>query len=301
MVNKEKYHGVVAPLMTPLAAPAELDADGYVHMIRHVVDAGVHGIFPMASSGEALHNSYQVWQQANRLALENVEKDYPVYSGAISPSTAGAIENVKYLESIGARVAVVTAPFYTAGIYQSELLRHFEAILENTEIEICVYNIPSLTGGNNIEPETIERLSKHPKVVAYKDSCPDFNHHQRTLLALREQDISVLCGGEELCCASILFGSQGNISGLATSFPKLFIQAYEAALRMDVPKVREYQERILGLKDCIRVGPTDCSCMKFVLSMIGIGTEQNCYHTEPLSEEQKEQVRKIAGKYLMYV
>lgn len=300
MNNKEKYCGIVPPLMTTLANHDKLDAGSYEKMVDYVIKAGVHGIFPMASSGESVHNSYTVWKQANKLALDTAAGRVPVYCGAIAASTAQVIENMKYLESIGAESAVATAPFYTSNLLQSEVRRHYEAILDHTNINLCIYNMPGLIGGTDIAPETIAALAQHERVIMYKDSCPNLDHHLRTLKLLENEDISVLCGGEELCCTSILYGSQGNISGLAVSFPKLFLKAYEAAKSGNLKETVELQHKILELKNINHAGPSDFSMMKYALAAVGIGTEINCYHTEPLTEGQKREVHRIAEKFMEY-
>ena len=300
MSNKELYRGIVPPLMTPLISHDELDREAYKDMVNYVIGAGVHGIFPMASSGESVHNPYHVWKEANQLALETAAGRVPVYCGAIAASTAQVIENAKYLESIGAELMVATPPFYTPKLEQSEIKRHFEAILDHTSIKLCIYNMPGLTGGIDIATDTIYELAQHERVVMFKDSCPNLDHHLRNLDKLRDSDISVLVGGEELCCTSMLFGSQGNISGLAVSFPKLFIEAYDAAMAGDYKKTVDLQYKILDLKNINHVGPSDFSLMKYALVAVGIGGETNCYHTEPLTDEQKQKVREIAQRYMEY-
>ncbi len=300
MSNREKYYGIVPPLMTPLLDHDTLDVESYREMVNYVISAGVHGIFPMASSGESVHNAYHVWKEANKLALDTAAGRVPVYCGAIAPSTAQVIENAKYLESIGAEILVATPPFYAPHLEQSEIKRHYEAILDHTSLKLCIYNMPGLTGGIDIAPETIAELAEHERLVMYKDSCPNLDHHLRTLKLLEGKDISVLCGGEELCCTSMLFGSQGNISGLAVSFPKLFIEAYEAAKAGDLKKTVELQHKILELKNINHVGPSDFSLMKYALVAVGIGQEMNCYHTEPLTQEQKDAVKAIAEKFMEY-
>lgn len=300
MNNKEKYRGIVPPLLTPLLDPATLDRESYAEMVNYVIEAGVHGVFPMASSGESVHNARSVWKEANQLCIEVTNGRVPVYCGAIAPSTAACIENIKYLESIGAEAAVVTPPFYTSNLLQSEIRRHFEAILDNTSINLCIYNMPGLTGGIEIAPDTIAQLAEHDRVILYKDSCMNLDHHLRNLMKLKDKDISVLVGGEELCCTSMMYGSQGNISSLAVAFPKLFLEAYDAAMNGDLQKSVEAQFKILRLKDINHAGPSEFSMMKYSLVTVGIGTDQNCYHTEPATPEQKAVADAIAREFMSY-
>ncbi len=294
MKNKEKYFGIVPPLLTPLLAYDQIDAEAYKAMVSHVIERGVHGIFSMASSGESLHNTRKVWEEAHKIALNTAKGKIPVYCGAIAPSTAQAIENVKCLEGIGATMAVVTAPFYTPKLFQSEIIRHFETVLAHTNINLCLYNIPSLIGGINISIETARILADHERIVMLKDSSSDWNHQQRIMLALQDKDISLMTGGEAFCVSSILLGAQGNISGFSASFPELFVAAYNAAKSREIEKAIVFQKKIFELMDLMNMEASVFSIMKYSLAAVGIGQDINAYHTEPLTKIQKQAVTDMA-------
>jgi 4-hydroxy-tetrahydrodipicolinate synthase len=42
----------------------------------------------------------------------------------------------------------------------------------------------------------------------------------------------------------VLFGGHGGVNGGANLFPRLYVALYEAAVRGDVPRVRELQTRV---------------------------------------------------------
>ena len=298
MTNKEKYFGVVPPLLTPLLAHDRIDEEAYEKMVRHVVAGGVHGLFSMASSGEALHNARPVWEEGSKITLRVADGKLPVYSGAIAASTSQAIDNIKYLENIGAKIAVVTPPCYAPGLMQSEILRHYEAILDRTTIDICLYNIPTMMGGIGIEPEIACTLAEHDRVVMLKDSSPNWDHQQRMIYALQDKDIAVLTGGETFCTSSVMLGAQGNISGFATVFPKLFVAAYNAATGMDLPKVKALQKEIFSIMDLAKMNASVFSIMKYTLAAAGIGTDINAFHTEPLTEGQKTAVDRTVKRII---
>ena len=301
MKNRDLYFGIVPPLLTPLAKDDGLDKDAFIRQIEHALKGGIHGLFPCSSSGESVHLPRRAWEEASRAALEIGTGKVPVYCGAIAPSTWQVIENIKFLEGIGAEIAVVTPPFYLPQVLQSEILRHYYAILEKTKIKLCIYNMPGLTGGEDIEPETIYELAKEERVVAFKDSCPNWDHHQRGLIKLRDRDIAVFSGGEELFGASLLFGSQGNISGLAMTFPKLFVQEYEAAKKGDMAKVIALQEKVLELKN-INYSARNCfSAMKYALNTAGIGTDRMSISMEPLTVAEKKAIDAISEKFREYM
>ena len=63
------------------------------------------------------------------------------------------------MEQIGAKLFVATPPFYCPYILQSEMLRHFEMIVNATNVDVCIYNMSANTGAN-MQPGIIKELAK---------------------------------------------------------------------------------------------------------------------------------------------
>lgn len=103
---------------------------------------------------------------------------------------------------------VATTAFYLQNSCQAEIIRHYETIAKSTNSKLVVYNIPGMTH-SPIAPETIRELAQIDNVVAYKDSCADWESFQRVLFLLEDRDIAVFNGAEELCSAAMIFGAQG--------------------------------------------------------------------------------------------
>lgn len=295
--NKERYCGIVPPLITLMDENYKFDKEAYEKQIEYVCKGGVNGIFTMGSAGESVHTSQEVWEQATVTAIEAGKKyGVVVYSGAIAASTLGVIEKCKFLEKAGAEVAVVTQPFYYGGLSQKEIIRHYETICANTSLKVCIYNMP-IFAGNDILPETMAYLAQNEQIVAIKDTCPNIAHHLPTLFMLEDVDIAVLCGGEEMYLTSVLYGSQGNISGMAASFPKIFVEGYKAALAGDMEKVRKYQKISFELKTAANAATSGFHAMKYALNLMGIGGNTTSIPNEPLSEKEKKIMEDVVAKY----
>lgn len=203
MNNKLTYTGIIPPIVTPLTPQEELDSDALQKLISFDIENGVSGIFVNGTSGEALRLPDHVWQETMRTALAASFGRIPVFCGAIDTSTSRVIERLKTIEECGGKIAVCTPPFYLTSFGQDEILRHYDAICRSTGLEIAVYNIPETTHAN-ILPETISRLAEYDSIVAYKDSTADWQQLQRAMILLKDKDIAVLNGAEELCCVSML-------------------------------------------------------------------------------------------------
>ncbi len=295
--NKETYCGIVPPLITLMDENYEFDREAYEKEIAYVLKGGVKGLFSMGSAGESVHTSREVWEQATVTALEQGKNHgVPVYSGAIAPSTLGVIEKCRFLENAGADIAVITQPFYYGSLTQKEIIRHYETICANTSLKVCIYNMPIFTG-NDILPETLAYLAGKEQIVAVKDTCSNISHHLQTLFLLEDVDISVLCGGEEMYLTSLIYGSQGNISGMAVSFPRIFVEGYRAALAGDLEKIRKYQKISFELKNAANAAASGFHAMKYALNLMGIGGNTTSLPNEPLSEKEKEILEAVVKKY----
>ena len=294
--NKKTYTGIIPPIITPLRADRTLDVDGLKRLIDFDIAGGVTGIFTMGSSGEAMMTSREVWLNAIKTTVAHVAGRVQVFSGVIDTSTTRVIENIKAAEQVGAEIMVVTPSFYLQNSCQSEILRHYEAIARSTRCKLVAYNIPGMTHAP-IAPETIRQIADIDTVVAYKDSCADWESFQRVLFLLEDRDVAVFNGAEELCSAAMLFGAQGCVPGLASFFPKMFVDMYAACERRDIQEAYRLQKEVWALRKVLAIGKHWMSAMKHIGNSMGFGADVASLPVEPLTPEQAKAIDEIVKRY----
>ena len=287
--NKEKFKGIIPPIITPLTEERRLDEEGLRKLIDFDIENGVHGIFAMGTSGEAMMVRREDWLRTLEVTVDQVKGRVPVFCGVIDSSTERVIKSVKQAEQVGATNMVVTPAFYLQNTCQDEILRHYEAVASATKNNIVVYNIPGMVHAT-IQPETIAKVAEIDNVVAFKDSCADWEHLQREMFLLEDKDIAVFNGAEELCSVAMVFGAQGCVPGLANFFPKLFVDMYDAAQKGEVRKCYELQKQVRELRKCLFYGKHWMSAMKHIGATMGFGSDVAMLPVEPLTDEQKKQV-----------
>lgn len=292
MNNKLTYTGIIPPIVTPLTPQEELDSDALQKLISFDIENGVSGIFVNGTSGEALRLPDHIWQETMRTALAASFGRIPVFCGAIDTSTSRVIERLKTIEECGGKIAVCTPPFYLTSFGQDEILRHYDAICRSAGLEIAVYNIPETTHAN-ILPETISRLAEYDSIVAYKDSTADWQQLQRAMILLKDKDIAVLNGAEELCCVSMLWGAGGCIPGLANFVPGLFVQLQNSCRAGCLEKARQLQEQINAIRKAIFVSGCWMAGMKGILELFGLGSRTVSQPLQAVTESQLDEIRRI--------
>ena len=55
-MDNQQFRGIIPPMVTPLKEWDTLDQDGMVRLIDHILSGGVHGLFLLGTTGEALWN-----------------------------------------------------------------------------------------------------------------------------------------------------------------------------------------------------------------------------------------------------
>lgn len=295
--NKEKYTGIIPPIVTPLTEAHELDRDGLARLIDYDIKGGVTGVFTMGSSGEAMMTSRKVWLDTIKACVELTKDRCKLFSGVIDTSTVRVIENIKRAEDVGATTFVVTPCFYLQNVCQDEILRHYEKVAASTKSEIVIYNIPCMTHVN-IDPETVREIAAIDNVVALKDSSADWERFQRFLFLLEDRDIAVFNGAEELCSAAMIFGAQGCVPGLANYFPKMFVDMYDACKAGDIAKAYQLQRDCWDVRKALNVGKHWMSAMKYIGSKLGFGANLASDPIEPLTTEQMRGIDEIVERYL---
>ncbi|MBM4113443.1 MAG: 4-hydroxy-tetrahydrodipicolinate synthase, partial [Phycisphaerae bacterium] len=162
--------GCHTAVVTPFTADGRaVEVSTLKKQIAVQADAGVAGIVPCGTTGE----SPTLSEAEHRLVVETaVAEAKPrgllVTAGAGSNSTSHAVHLHKMIQSLGVDAALHVSPYYNKPS-QEGLYRHFMTIADSAPLPIMLYNIPGRCGVA-ILPETIERLSKHPNIVAVKEA-----------------------------------------------------------------------------------------------------------------------------------
>jgi 4-hydroxy-tetrahydrodipicolinate synthase len=284
--------GIIPPLVTPLLDHEQLDVEALRRLVDFVIAEGVHGVFVMGTSGEAMSVTEPVWRSVIARAVEFVAGRVPLFCGVIDTCTSRVVEKVRVAEELGAEVVVATPPFYVQPVSQDEVVRHFESICRSTSLKVAVYNIPATTHVN-ILPETIVRIAGLDNVVLCKDSSANWEQFQRCLFLLENAPLRLFNGAEELCAASLIFGAAGCVPGLANFFPRLFVELFEAARGGRIRRSYELQKRIWQIRQVLSVGRSWMSVMKYLAGRMGFGGDRAAMPAEPLSPRQKQDIDRI--------
>jgi 2-dehydro-3-deoxy-D-pentonate aldolase len=168
------FDGLMPAMVTPFDEQGELDLGASEAVIERFVAAGVSGISPLGSTGEATHLTFEERKRFAGEVVRIASGRVPLVVGVGSSGTAEAVELARHAEGAGADAVLAVSPFYWK-VGEAALFNHFATVANSVEIPVLLYNIPMLTG-IDLSPALIGRLAEEcENVVVIKDTVIPFS------------------------------------------------------------------------------------------------------------------------------
>ena len=291
--NLPHFRGIITAMITPLTDQHTLDLRGLERLIEHLIAGGVHGLFPLGTTGEALALPMELRMDMITQVCRLAEGRVSVVVCVTDTSLVEATRLAEKAKDCGA-VAISTAPPNYYPITQDEILRYVETLVRRAGMPLLLYNAPGNTH-HTIEPDTVRRAAEIENVVGLKDSGLDMNYFRelRDVLAGRG-DFSLLVGPEELLAECILLGGHGSMAAGSNIYPRLFVDLYNAAAAGEMVRVKTLHQEVLDLGRAIYHGNNPLRGLKCGLGFLGICSP---LLSEPLADYSSEK-RAIVEQYI---
>ncbi|MDE2314134.1 MAG: 4-hydroxy-tetrahydrodipicolinate synthase, partial [Elusimicrobia bacterium] len=215
---KIKFSGCYTALVTPFRGDLSLDEAALRRLIRAQISAGVSGLVPCGSTGEASALEHAEWRRVLALAVEEASGRLPVVAGISANATAKAASLAREASALGADALLAVCPYYNKPT-QEGLYRHFGAVARAADIPLILYNIPGRTAVN-MAPKTVLRLACNFKnILAIKEASGNLDQATE-ILAGAPQGFAVLSGDDSLTLPMVAAGASGVVSVLSNVAPR---------------------------------------------------------------------------------
>lgn len=237
----QELKGIMVALITPYAADGSVDYAALDAHVNRQIDAGVHGLVPLGSTGEFPALSTEERKKTLEQVIKSAAGRVPVIAGIGDLSTAKTVDFAKHAAQAGAAALMVVPPFYDAPNLE-ELREFLKEIHDASGIDIMYYNIPSASGVS-LKPHEISSLSDIG-VKYLKDTSgngPAFTE----LLFGHEHKITAFNGWDTLTFYGLAAGAKGGVWGATNIIPELSIELWNTvAVDGDLKKGRELWKKI---------------------------------------------------------
>jgi len=238
-----KLQGAFTALVTPFRG-GRVDEKALRRLIRRQLRAGICGLVPCGSTGEAATLAPEEYRRVIEITVEEAAGRVPVVPGVGTNSTERTAASCRLVESLGADALLVIVPYYNKPT-QEGMFRHFSAAAEAVKIPVVVYNIPGRTGVN-ITPETMARLAEIDNIVALKEAAGSVDQAAEMVKAVKGR-MRVYSGDDSLTIPMMAVGAHGIVSVASHVSGRELAEMVRAFAAGKAAKATELHLRLLPL------------------------------------------------------
>ena len=289
----ERLSGVFTALVTPFDEAGKLDSKAFEALVKHQLEAGVAGLVPVGTTGEAATLNEQERDQIIRQTVELSAGRAFVLAGTGSNDTAKAVAWTQKAEALGADGCLVVTPYYNKPT-QKGLLQYFEAIATNTGLPIVLYSVPGRCAVE-IAPETAAALyENHENIVGIKEAGGSVER----VTALRKvcgKDFIIHSGDDALTLPFLTCGAIGVTSVVSNLMPELMVELVDAWNKGDRSTALDIHDRVCELAAAMFIESSPVP-VKTALAMRGRMLNSVRSPLAPLSSESTSYVSDILSR-----
>jgi len=255
----QDFHGVFPYLVSPIDAQGRILTDVLGKFASDLIDAGVHGLTPLGSTGEFAYLNREQRAAVVQATIEAAQKRVPVVAGVASASTADAVAQAKAYQKLGADgiLAILEAYF---PVKDAQVEAYFRAIADAVDIPVVLYTNPQFQR-SDLTLDVIARLGQHPRIGYIKDAST--NTGRLLSIMNRCPGMKVFSASAHIPAAVMLIGGVGWMAGPACIVPRQSVKLYELcragkwrqamALQRELWRINEAFARF-NLAACIKAG-----------------------------------------------
>ena len=283
------FTGCGTALVTPFTASGSVDEAGVRRLGRRQIDAGVHFLVPVGTTGESPTLTLPERLRIVEILVDEANGRVPILAGAGGYDTREVIDAAAEMKKTGADGLLSVTPYYNRPT-QDGLFQQYCAIAESTTLPIVVYTVPGRTGCN-VEPSTLVRLSSIPTIVGVKEASGNMSQMCEVCRSV-PADFIVLSGDDVVTLPLMAVGGRGIISVVSNEIPAEMSQMVEAAERGDYAAARAIHARIMPL---MQINFVESSPGPLKTAMAAMGLLEEIYRLPLVAprQESKEKILKV--------
>ncbi|MFA7416538.1 MAG: 4-hydroxy-tetrahydrodipicolinate synthase [Rhizobium sp.] len=290
---RNRFNGVFTALITPFKDGA-VDLQAYDALVERQIEAGVAGLVPVGTTGEAATLSDEEADALIARTVKLVAGRALVMAGAGANDTKKTVDKVKRAEEAGADAVLIVTPYYNKPT-QAGLVAHYSAAAEATSLPVMLYSVPGRCGVE-IAPETCAVLmEKHDNIVAIKEAGGSAARVTQLRAACGDRLI-IHSGDDGLTLPFLSLGAVGVTSVVANVAPREMVQLVEAWKTGDTARALALHELIAELTDGMFI-ESNPGPVKAALALSNLAGPEMRLPMVPVSTANREKLAGILGRF----
>jgi len=253
--NPSPFRGLFIPHVTPFDEAGALDLESLERLTAHFTSlGGLAGLVSCARIGEGPVLSVEEKRKVYAIVGNVARKSGRVHIATIAPqSTSEAIALVRDLEKLPVDAVMIFPPLLFAwGKVGGDLkVRFFEDVARETHLPLVLFQVPVKSYWYDVE--TICRIARLEKVVAFKEASFDVNLFTETVKQLERENaaMEVLTGNDRFVAESYRSGASGALIGVANVATEKWAAIDLAGRAADFERALAIQRELESLKELV--------------------------------------------------
>ncbi|UYO41174.1 dihydrodipicolinate synthase family protein [Rhodopseudomonas palustris] len=286
------FHGVFPYLVSPVDADGRVRADVMGRLCDDLIQAGVHGLTPLGSTGEFAYLGTAQREAVVRATIEAAQRRVPVVAGVASTSVADAVAQARLYEKLGADgiLAILEAYF---PLKDAQIESYFRAIADAVEIPVVIYTNPQFQR-SDLTLDVIARLAEHPRIRYIKDASTNTGR----LLSIINRcgdALQVFSASAHIPAAVMLIGGVGWMAGPACIAPRQSVELYELCKAQRWDEALKLQRKLWRVNEAFAKFNL-AACIKAGLSLQGYDVGDPIPPQAALTAEERKAVEKVLAE-----
>ncbi|OPL19123.1 MAG: 4-hydroxy-tetrahydrodipicolinate synthase [Candidatus Aegiribacteria sp. MLS_C] len=271
------FGGAITALATPFRN-GSFDGGAMAKLVDWQIEENIDGLLACGCTGEAATLTHREHLEVIEKVLDATGGRVPVIAGTGRNDTASSISLSREAEGLGVDGVLLITPYYNKPTPAGQV-EHFTRVADAVDCPVILYNVPGRTGTNML-PETVARLSEHPRIVAIKDAA---GSAERVTAIRGLCDITILSGDDPIAMAQIALGASGVISVVSNVAPGHTARMVSMTLGGDLEHAREVQDLLYPVMRALFL-ETNPIPVKKALQLMGFCTDEMRLPLVPMSE-----------------
>lgn len=282
----DEFSGVFPYLVSPIDEDGQVKAAVLTRLVNDLIDAGVHGLTPLGSTGEFAYLNREQRHRIVEIVVHATRRRVPVVAGVAATTIADAVEQAKAYDAVGVDgiLAILEAYFPVA---EEGVVAYFTAVANSTSLPIVLYTNPQFQRSDLSLP-AIERLSQVENIRYLKDASSDTGRLLTIINAVGNR-IRVFSASAHIPACVMLIGGVGWMAGPACVVPRQSVRLYELCRAQQWQEAMSLQRKLWKMNR-VFAKYNLAACIKGALELQGYEVGQPLPPQTPLSDAGRAEV-----------
>ena len=277
--------------ITPFDKNGVVETDTFWRLCKKLVSEGSNGIVLTGTTAESPNLT-----ESDRLNIYSTAKDAvgdnaKLIAGTGTYSTKETVTLTKLAEETGMDGIMIVTPYYNKPS-QIGILKHFQEVMNNTNLPVMAYNIPGRTG-TLIELDTLCTLVRDIGIHSIKDAVGDFEFSFKELTELKNETY-IYSGDDALTLDFLKNGAVGLVSVASHVLGKQIRKMIDHFLSNEITNAEEIETIIMPLIHALFEEPSPGA----VKHLLTISWENVGFPQLPMTTVSDELAKKLNDLYV---